>query len=89
MKNFHLVISSPDGSIFDGDVVCISLRGASGELAVLADHAPFITSVVPCRCKITFDDESEKFGQIESGLLSVEKQKTVLSLSKFEWIENE
>ena len=38
MKQFTLVISSPDGEIFRGDVYGISLRGAGGDLAVLAGH---------------------------------------------------
>ena len=52
MKEFRLVISSPDGTIFDRDITNISLRGANGDLAVMAGHIPFITSVKPGECKI-------------------------------------
>ena len=45
MKPFRLKISSPDGDIFDGDIQMLVLRGAEGDLAVMAGHAPFITSV--------------------------------------------
>ena len=45
MKNFKLVISSPEGKIYDGNAVRLSVRGIEGELAVMAGHIPFITIV--------------------------------------------
>ena len=45
MKTFRLIIASPDGNIFDSEAVNLSLRGAEGDLAIMANHAPFVTSV--------------------------------------------
>ena len=47
MNTFQLNISSPDGKIFEGAVARITVRGAEGDLAVMAGHVPFITSVRP------------------------------------------
>ena len=60
MKEFSLTVSSPDGNIFSGKAVFLSLRGAEGDLAVLADHAPFVTSVQPCICCFELQDGTEK-----------------------------
>ena len=65
MKTFDFVISSPDGNIFEGQIVSIIVRGVSGELAVLAGHIPFVTSLKPCDCKIEFEDGTEKTGKVE------------------------
>ena len=55
MNTFPLLISTPDGNRFSGDAVMLTLRGIEGELAVMAGHTPFVTSVVKCNCKLTLD----------------------------------
>ncbi len=71
MKTFRFVISTPDGNFYDGDIVKVSLRGAEGDLAVLANHTPFVTSVKPCRAHIELEDGTVKYFSLERGLLSV------------------
>lgn len=73
MKTYLLNISSPDGKIFSGQVVSIILRGVEGEFAILADHIPFITSVVPGKCIIDLEDGTVKEGQTEGGMITVGK----------------
>ena len=87
MKTFKLVISSPTGTIFEEDVVKIIVRGAGGDLAVMAGHVPFMTSVKPCRCKIEMADESEKTAHVKGGLLTVATDKTTLLSGSFRWDE--
>ena len=77
MKEFSLTVSSPDGNIFSGKAVFLSLRGADGDLAVLADHAPFVTSVQPCICCFELQDGTEKALRIGGGLLT-NKQKQAI-----------
>ena len=84
MKTFLLKISSPDGSLFNGDAVMISLRGIEGDLAVLADHVPFITSVKPCDVKILLPDGDEKICHSDGGLLTVATEAVTL-LGAFSW----
>ncbi|MBQ8447849.1 MAG: hypothetical protein IJX27_02830 [Clostridia bacterium] len=76
MNTFKLVISSPDGNVFSGDVLSISLRGIEGELAVMAGHIPFITVIKPCNYRIEMPDGEEKTGHTEGGILTVSKEKT-------------
>ncbi len=71
MKAYRFVISTPDGNLFDGDIVKVSLRGAEGDLAVMANHTPFVTSVKPCEVRFELPDGTEKKVNVERGLLSV------------------
>ncbi len=78
MKTFELTVSSPDGDLFRGDVQALIVRGTEGELAVLADHIPFITAVVPCDAKIVFPDDSEQVLSLDGGLLTVSQNSVTL-----------
>ncbi|MBQ1951290.1 MAG: F0F1 ATP synthase subunit epsilon [Clostridia bacterium] len=84
MNTYMLTVASPDGEWFRGEVTGLYLRGADGDLAVLAEHIPFITSVQPGTCRITLPDESSRTGHVDGGLLTVDKEVTLLSGS-FRW----
>ena len=87
MKPFALVVSSPEGDLFRGEAVRISLRGSEGDLAVMAGHIPFITSVIPGECKIEFEDGDEKLATTEGGILTVGSDKVTLLAGSFKWKE--
>ncbi len=88
MKSFHLVVSSPDGNIFDDEIVMLSVRGVDGELAVMAGHIPFVTTLVPSECKIEFDDMSTKIAHVDAGLLTVSADTVTLLSGSFKWINS-
>ena len=71
MNTFTLAISSPDGDIFRGEVASISVRGVEGDLAIMAGHIPFVTTIKPCDVKITLEDGSLKVGKADGGILTV------------------
>lgn len=85
MSTFKLVVSTPDGNKFDGEAVKLSLRGSEGDLAILAGHIPFITSVKPCDCRIELDDGTEKVGHTDGGILTVSSESTTLLSGTFSW----
>ena len=85
MKSFLLKISSPEGDVFCGEATTLSVRGTEGDLAVMAGHIPFVSCVKPCDCKIELDDGTEKIGSIQSGLLTVSKEKVILLCGDFAW----
>ena len=84
MNKFHLIISTPDGDVLDDNVEALILRGALGDLAVLAGHMPMITTVKPGICRILYEEEKEKSAAIDGGLLSVDTEKVSLLCSVFE-----
>ena len=87
MKTFTLKISSPEGDLFYCEAVKLSLRASEGDLAVMAGHIPFISSVKPCDCKIELEDGSERVGTTDGGLLNVELDKVMLLSGSFRWKE--
>lgn len=85
MNTFRLTISSPDGNLFKGEVVKLTLRGIEGDLAIMAKHIPFITTVKPCDCNIELDDGTVKTGYTQGGLLTVSDDSAVLLSGSFHW----
>ena len=85
MKAFTLKISSPEGNLFAGEVVKLSVRGTEGDLAVMAGHIPFVSYVKPCDCKIELADGEEKVGHISGGVLTVSKEQVILLSGSFSW----
>ena len=87
MKTFNLTVASPLGNLFDGEAIMLTVRGIEGELAVMAGHASFMTTVKPCDCKIVFPDESERSAHVDGGILTVADNKATLLSGTFEWKE--
>ncbi len=86
-NTFPLLLSSPDGDLFRGDVIFFSVRGTEGDLAIMAGHTPFMTAVVPCDAKIILADDSEKFARIDGGLLTVSPDAVTLLSTGVTWKE--
>ena len=86
MSSYKLNISTPDGSVFNGDAAILIVRGTEGELAVMAGHIPFITAVKSGDCRIVLPDDSEKKAKIGGGILTVQNSGTTLLCSDFEFI---
>ena len=85
MRSFLLKISSPEGDLFCGDIVKLSVRGTEGDLAVMAGHIPFVSYIKPCDCKIEFEDGSEKIGRTQGGVLTVARDKVVFLSGDLVW----
>ena len=83
MKTFRLTRSSPDGNVFVGDAVQLVVRGVEGELAVLAGHIPFITSLKAGECRIELPDGEEKTAFSDGGILTVGSDSVVLLSGSF------
>ena len=85
MNTYNLIISTPDGTVFSDEAVFLSLRGANGDLAIMAGHIPFITAVNPCECKLELPDGTERKGKTDGGLLTVDAEKVTLLSGSFTW----
>lgn len=60
MSTFKLTVASPDGNKFCDEITKLDVRGTEGELAVMAGHISFVTSVVKCPCTLWFEDGTKK-----------------------------
>lgn len=87
MNTFLLTIASPDGNVFEGQVVQLNLRGVEGELAVLAGHVPFMTSIKAGDCSVEFSDGEQRMGYSDGGILTVGEKRVTLLAGSFRWKE--
>ena len=71
MNSFRLIVSSPDGNKFEGNVVKLDVRGTEGELAVMRGHIPFVTSLTEAPIIIHLEEDTLKKAYAKGGLLMV------------------
>ncbi len=87
MNTYLLTVSSPDGYLLNEEVQSLSLRGAEGDLAILAGHIPFVTTVKPCECHIQLADGTKRTGRTEGGILSVSDKEVSLLSGSFKFTD--
>ena len=83
MNTYQLTVAAPDGNIFQGEAVCLNLRGTEGNLAVMAGHVPFITAVVPGAVTIELPDDTVRAGHLDGGILTVSADGVTLLAGSF------
>ena len=84
MHEYLLIVSSPDGELFREEVTALFVRGVEGDLAILAGHTPFVTTVKPCDVRIVKADGEEVTGKTGGGILSVSSDKVIFLSGNFE-----
>ncbi len=67
-KTFHLTITSVTGAQFDGAAESATVPGSAGEMTILANHEPLVTTLKPGRITVRNSDENKTF-DVESGVL--------------------
>ena len=87
MSTFHLTVSSPDGNKFDGEVFKFDVRGVEGELAIMAGHIPFITSVIKAPCTVWLSEDKKKMAVSAGGLLTVDTDRVTFISGSFEFTD--
>ncbi len=87
MNTFRLTVASPDGNKFCGDIVKLDVRGTEGELAIMAGHIPFTTSVVKSPCTLWLDEGTKKSATTDGGLLTVGTDSVTLLSGSFRFDE--
>lgn len=87
MNTFRLVVSSPDGNIFEGEAVKLDVRGTEGDLAIMAGHIPFVTSLVEAPVDILLDDDTQRHATAKGGLLIVGSDLVTLISGTFQFQE--
>lgn len=87
MNTFRLIVSSPEGELFNGQAEALFVRGSDGDLAVLAGHIPLVTAVQECVCRVILSDGKERTAKCGGGILKVGAESTTLLSSRFSWQE--
>jgi F-type H+-transporting ATPase subunit epsilon len=65
-----VVIAKVDENLYDGDAVSVTLPGAEGEMTVLGEHEPLITTLKEGVIIVHMGDENREF-PIQGGVLEV------------------
>jgi F-type H+-transporting ATPase subunit epsilon len=65
-----LVIAKVDQNLFDGEVESVTLPGAAGEMTVLHNHEPLITTLKKGNITVRTGADEKVFA-VESGVLEV------------------
>ncbi len=65
-----VVIAKVDQNLYDGDAVSMTLPGQEGEMTVLANHEPLITTLKRGTIIVRTEQEEKSF-DIEGGVLEV------------------
>ncbi len=67
--SLHAEVLTPEGPVFEGDVVQLSTRTVVGEIGVLANHAPLVARLVPAELRVHVTDrETRRWAQAEGWL---------------------
>ena len=75
---FHLDIVSPEAEIFSGLAEKLFVSGEMGDLEILFNHAPLLTSLKPGPVWIVKQNGQEELFYISGGMLEVQPKVTTI-----------
>ena len=78
MDKLKLEILTPNGLIFDGEALSVTLPGEEGEFGVLAHHASLTTLLEAGVVDIEKEDKSVESILINWGVVQVDEQKIIV-----------
>ncbi len=78
MSNLKLEILTPNGVIFDGEAVSVTLPGEEGEFGVLAEHSSLSTLLDAGVIDIEKEDKSVESILINWGVVQVDEEKVIV-----------
>lgn len=70
-KSLRLKIVSPNGTIYEGEALWVTLPGAKGEFTILAQHAPIISSLVKGKIKYATPDGTTHVVEVVKGFIEM------------------
>ena len=82
-KNIHLIILTPYGRYFEGDVDFLEVHSEKYNLGILPNHAPLISTLAISKMVIRMGSEETTYA-IGGGIINIEKDKTTLILNSVE-----
>ena len=75
----RLVIAKVNETLFDGEAASITVPGAAGELTILGEHMPLITTLKPGMVTVRSSEGVGTFA-IDGGLLEVRRDGATIVL---------
>ena len=87
MREFHLQIVTPDGTVFDGMAESLLVRSEMGDIEIMAGHSDLFASLGIGRTRIK-TLEKNLLGSSAGGFVSVSHGEVKLVATTFEFKEN-
>ena len=78
MSNLKLEILTPNGEIFNGEAISVTLPGEEGEFGVLAEHSSLSTLLEAGVIDIEKEDKSVESILINWGVVHVDEEKVIV-----------
>ena len=86
MNAFHLKIVTPDGLVYDGDDLSLSVRTTAGDVGILAGHLDLVSALGMGRATVV-TESGTRYAACIGGMLSVKKDLVTLVATTFEWAD--
>jgi F-type H+-transporting ATPase subunit epsilon len=83
---FPLLIITPQRKVYDGPVTLLNVVTTGGQLGILAKHTPLISIIQTGPLHLIVDDQTIYYAA-SGGVLSVQRERTVLLLDAIEKAE--
>ncbi len=87
MREYRLSILTPTGSFFDGQVLGLSLKTGSGDIAFLAGHTDYLGSVLPSVARLTDENGKERIAFCGGGFVNMIGGELSLVVDEFVYAE--
>jgi F-type H+-transporting ATPase subunit epsilon len=73
-------IITPDKTIFSGSADSVVVPGSDGQIGILDNHAPLVSSMQKGQIKVSSGNE-DQFFEVEGGVVEVLKNKVIVLAS--------
>lgn len=70
-STFSVEVLTPEGEVFNGDVIQLSTRTVTGEIGILARHVPILAALNPNLLRLKISDSETKVYAQSHGTLQV------------------
>jgi F-type H+-transporting ATPase subunit epsilon len=75
---FYLDIVTPARNVFSGNVTSVTAPGSDGMFQVLANHAPFLSSLSTGEVRVDLADKTQQRYKVSGGFFEVSANKAML-----------
>ena len=74
----HLVVSSVGENLYDGPAVSATIPGSAGEMTILPNHEPLISTLKAGKITVRIPNQEAKVFQIDGGVLEISGERAVV-----------
>ncbi len=83
-KTYYAQLLTPEGSLYDGDVLSVTVPGSSGSFQILYNHAPIVSSLGIGEIVIEIEDKSTIHYAVSGGFVELNNNKLAILAEKAE-----